>query len=83
MEKIPPFGIEIDSVGVYSKISDEVLAMFYSKKFQDKGKVSSTNYSNPFLREHWEVIFDEDEYEKRRWNANISTVTFVFKKIEE
>lgn len=39
LEKIPPFGIEIDSVGVYSKTSDEVLAMFYSKKFQDKGKV--------------------------------------------
>ncbi|MDO4789636.1 MAG: hypothetical protein Q3998_01565 [Porphyromonas sp.] len=81
--RIFPFGSQIDSVGVYSKISDEVLAMFYSKKFQDEGKVSSTNYSNPFLREHWEVEFDEEEYEKGRWDANIGTVTFALRKIEE
>ncbi len=41
-----PYGSETDSIGIYSKINHKVLAMFYSKRMEDRGS-SSTHYSNP------------------------------------
>ncbi len=83
LERTFPWGFTTDSVGVYSKVDNEIVAMFYSKVMEAKGKVSSTNYTNPFLREYWEVQFDEHRYAEKKWNTSIGTLTFILKKLKE
>lgn len=81
--EILPFGSVIDSIGVYSKDSGEVLAMFYQKVFETEGKVSSTNYTNPFLEENWNVQIDDRQLSEGRWEVDVASLTFTLRKLVE
>lgn len=74
--------LELDSIGIYRKADSEKVAMFYSKALERKGKVSSTNYTNPYLKEHWKVALDEQEYQKMKDNTTIGSITFTLKKLK-
>ncbi len=69
----------VDSIGVYDKRNDELKAMFYGPQFKDK--VSSTTYTNPYLKTSWIFQLDEKGYKRYNWDVSLGEVIYTLKII--